>query len=149
MKKSILIIILSGLISLTCLSVQAEPKPAIESLYNRLGGYMAISAVVDDLVDRLVNNEQLGRFYAHRGIDGIAREKQFTKDFITAKTGGPLYYTGRNMKLAHTGMRMSNSDWSVFMVLLTETLNKFNVPSQEKKEVVGFIDSIKGGIVEQ
>ena len=82
MNKSILIIILSGLISLTCTSIRAE-SVVTESLYKRLGGYVAISAVVDDLVDRLANNKQLGRFYEHRGIDGINREKQLTKDFIT------------------------------------------------------------------
>ncbi|MEE9345602.1 MAG: group 1 truncated hemoglobin [Methylococcales bacterium] len=147
MNKSILIIILSGLFSLTCLSIQADP--ATESLYKRLGGYTAISAVVDDLAERLVKNEQLGRFYAHRGIDGIEREKQLTKDFITAKTGGPLYYTGRNMKLAHEGMRMSKSDWNIFITLLGETLNKFKVPSQEQKEVIIFIGSLSNIIVEQ
>lgn len=147
MNKSILIVILSGLISFTCMPIKAEP--ATESLYKRLGGYAAISAVVDDLVDRLANNEQLGRFYAHRGIDGVIREKQLTKDFITANTGGPLYYSGRNMKLAHAGMRMSKNDWKIFMALLNETLNKFKIPSQEKKEVIILIDSLRNVIVEQ
>ncbi len=65
MNKSILIVILSGLLSLTCMSIQAEP--VTETLYKRLGGYAAISAVVDDLAERLVKNEQLGRFYVNRG----------------------------------------------------------------------------------
>jgi hemoglobin len=127
--------------------IQAEP--VTESLYKRLGGYAAISAVVDDLAERLAKNEQLGRFYTHRGVDGVAREKQLTKDFITAKTGGPLYYTGRNMKLAHAGMRMNKSDWTIFMKLVNETLNKFVVPPQEKKEVINFIDSLSDVIVEK
>ncbi len=148
MNKSILIIILSGLISLTCTSIRAE-SVVTESLYKRLGGYVAISAVVDDLVDRLANNKQLGRFYEHRGIDGINREKQLTKDFISEKTGDPLYYRGRNMKLAHAGMRMSKSDWTIFMNLLNETLNKFNVPSSEKNDVISLIDSLRNVIVEQ
>ncbi len=146
MNKFVLLVILSGLISLTCMSIQAEP--VTESLYKRLGGYTAISAVVDDLVERLAINEQLGRFYAHRGVDGVAREKQLTKDFITAKTGGPLYYTGRNMQTAHAGMRMSTSDWKIFINLLNETLHKFNVPSKETKEVIGLVESLKTVIVE-
>ncbi len=147
MNKSILIAILSGLISLTCISSQAEP--VTETLYKRLGGYAAISAVVDDLAERLVKNEQLGRFYAHRGADGVTREIQLTKDFITTATGGPLYYTGRNMKQAHAGMRMSKSDWKVFLGLLKETLNKFKVPTQEKQEVIALIESLSGVIVEK
>lgn len=147
MNKSILIAILSGLISLTCISSQAEP--ITETLYKRLGGYAAISAVVDGLAERLVKNEQLGRFYAHRGADGVAREIQLTKDFITTTTGGPLYYTGRNMKLAHAGMRMSTSDWKIFMGLLNETLNKLKVPAQEKQEVIALIDRLSSVIIEQ
>ncbi len=147
MNKSIMVVIFSVQISLTCMSIQA--KPVVDSLYKRLGRYTAISAVVDDLVERLANNKQLGRFYVHRGVDGVAREKQLTKDFITANTGGPLYYTGREMKLAHAGMRMSKSDWKIFMGLLNETLNKFNIPSQEKKEVIVLIDSQRDVIVEQ
>jgi hemoglobin len=138
---------LSGLITLTCSFAQAESDT--ESLYKRLGGYTAISAVVDDLAERLINNKQLGRFYQHRGADGIAREKQLTKYFITEQTGGPLYYTGRDMKSAHAGMRMSKSDWKIFMGLLNETLNKFNIPSQEQKEVIGLIASLQGVIVEK
>lgn len=53
------------------------------------------------------------------------------------------------MKLAHAGMRMSKSDWKVFINLLNETLNKFNIPSQEKNEVIILIDSLRNVIVEQ
>lgn len=147
MNKSILVVILSGLVSLTCMSIQAEP--VTETLYKRLGGYAAISAVVDDLAERLIKNEQLGRFYAHRGADGVAREIQLTKDFITTTTSGPLYYTGRNMKQAHAGMRMSIKDWKIFMGLLNETLSKLKVPTQEKQEVIALIDSLSSVIVEQ
>ena len=146
MLKSIKIFFLTAVIFLTSFPILANAEA--ESLYTRLGGYAAISAVVDDLVDRLAQNKQLGRFYQHRGRDGINREKQLTKDYISEKTGGPLYYRGRNMKVAHAGMRMSKRDWKIFMGLLNESLQKFNVPSQEKNEVNNLIDSLKIIIVE-
>ncbi len=146
MNKSILIVLLSGL--MTVVSMSSLATPPTESLYNRLGGYDAISAVVDDLGQRLVSNDQLGRFWAHRGDNGITRELQLIKDFITEKSGGPLYYTGREMKISHVGMRITNSDWEVFIDLLNETLDKFEVPSQERKAVFSFMESTKDGIVE-
>lgn len=139
---------LTGLISLTSTPSLADSKET-ELLYKRLGGYTAISAVVDDLVDRLIKDKQLGRFYKHRGIDGINREKQLTKDFISEATGGPIYYRGRNMKLAHSGMRMSANDWQIFMHLLNETLIKFKIASQEQNEVITLISSLKNSIVEK
>jgi truncated hemoglobin YjbI len=47
-----------------------------KTLYERLGGYDAISAVANDLLSRLETDPQLGRFWAHRDEDGVAREKQ-------------------------------------------------------------------------
>ena len=48
-----------------------------KSLYDRLGGYDAISAVSDDLVDRLQRDPQLGRFWQNRSEDGMKRERQY------------------------------------------------------------------------
>jgi len=61
------------------------------TLYERLGGYDAISAVANDLVPRLQADAQLGRFWQHRGEDGVKREIQLLIDFLCSSAGGPLY----------------------------------------------------------
>jgi len=118
------------------------------TLYERLGGYDAISAVANDLLPRLQTDSQLGRFWEHRGEDGIAREKQFLIDFLCTNAGGPMYYSGRDMTLSHKGMRISESDWSAFIGHLNATLESFQVPQRESGEVVAFIQSTKPDIVE-
>lgn len=65
-----------------------------KSLYERPGGYDAISAVATDLLERPRADPQLGRFWAHRGTDGIRRERQLLIDFLCHSAGGPLYHTG-------------------------------------------------------
>lgn len=119
-----------------------------KSLYERLGGYDAISAVANDLLGRLRADPQLGRFWAHRGEDGITREKQLLIDFLCANAGGPMYYRGRDMVLTHRGMRISESDWSVFLGHAGATLQKFEVPAAEQNDVVSFVLSLKNQIVE-
>ncbi len=119
-----------------------------KSLYERLGGYDAISAVVNDLIPRLIADEQLGRFWAHRGDDGLQREKQLLIDFLCNASGGPMYYTGRDMTLAHRGMRISPSDWQCFMDHLRETLASFDLPNAETSDVVAFVETTKSEIVE-
>lgn len=119
-----------------------------KSLYERLGGYDAISAVCTALIARLRADAQLGRFWAHRGDDGIAREKQLLIDFLCNAAGGPMYYTGRDNKLSHRGMRISGSDWSVFKVHLKAVLDDFQVPGAEQHDVLGFIESTRADIVE-
>ena len=56
-----------------------------KTLYERLGGYNAIAAVANDLLSRLRADPQLGRFWAHRGEDGVMREKQLLIDFLSAR----------------------------------------------------------------
>jgi len=119
-----------------------------ETLYTRLGGYDAIAAVADNLLPRLMGDEQLGRFWAHRGEDGIRREKQLLIDFLCASAGGPMVYTGRDMATSHRGMRISESDWSRFIRHVSDTLSHFSLPEAERGDVVGFIESTKSEIVE-
>lgn len=52
------------------------------------------------------------------------------------------------MKTVHIGMRLDEEDWKRAMVHLTATLEVFEVPGQEKGEVLGFHESLKSEIVE-
>lgn len=119
-----------------------------KTLYERLGGCDAITAVANDLLPRLNADPQLGRFWAHRGEDGVKREKQLLIDFLCASTGGPMHYRGRDMVLTHRGMRISENDWNVFLGHAGATLAKFQVPEAEQREVVAFVQSLKQEIVE-
>ena len=118
------------------------------TLYERLGGYNAIAAVASDLLSRLRADPQLGRFWAHRGEDGVMREKQLLIDFLCASAGGPMYYRGKEMLLVHRGMRISDSDWNVFLGHAAATLAKFQVPEAEQRDVVAFVQNLKKECVE-
>ena len=114
-----------------------------KSLYERLGGYDAIAAVTDALMVQIKNDDKLRRFYDHRGADGIAREQQLLVDFLCASSGGPMVYTGRDMKTLHVGMRLDEEDWKRAVAHLTATLEAFEVPEQEKGEMWGFTESLE------
>ncbi|MEN8206435.1 MAG: group 1 truncated hemoglobin [Pseudomonadota bacterium] len=119
-----------------------------KSLYNRLGGYDGISAFANDLLPRLEGDSQLGRFWQNRGDDGIAREKQLLIDYLCSSTGGPTYYTGRDMMKSHKGMKISESDWSIFLDHAGATMKTLQIPEQECDEIVAFVLGLKGDIVE-
>ena len=119
-----------------------------KTLYQRLGGYDAIAAVASDLLARLQADSRLGRFWQNRGEDGVQRERQLLIDFLCASAGGPMYYTGREMKLSHKGMGISEADWSALMGHVHATLDAFKVPQAERNDVVAFVQSTKKEIVE-
>ena len=109
----------------------ADNTQQTASLYSRLGGYDAVTAVVNDLLPRLMADPQLGRFWENRGADGLLREKQLLINFIVSSAGGPLLYTGRDMVVSHKGMKISESDWKIFMGHVRATLDKFKLAKRE------------------
>ena len=119
-----------------------------KTLYERLGGYDGITGFVGDLLPRLQSDSQLGRFWQNRGDDGIKREEQLLIDYLCSNAGGPVYYTGRDMKLSHVGMKINESDWSVFLGHAGDTMTALSVPQQECDDVVAFVQSLKDDIVE-
>ncbi len=118
------------------------------TLYARLGGYDAIAAVADKLLSRLRADERLGRFWQHRGEDGIRREKQLLIDFLCASAGGPMLYTGRDMTTTHRGMKIDETDWQRFMDHVRNTLAEFSVDTRERDEVLAFVESTKHEILD-
>ncbi len=119
-----------------------------KSLYERLGGYDGIDGFASNLLPRLQADPQLGRFWQNRGADGLAREKQLLIDYLCASAGGPMYYTGRDMKTSHKGMKISASDWTIFLGHAGATMDALGITAQERGEIAAFVSSLKADIVE-
>ncbi len=119
------------------------------NLYQRLGGYDAIAAVVDDFAPRLIQDAQLSRFFTGLSQDSIRRIRQHLVDFVCQATGGPCYYFGRDMKTSHTGLGITESDWNRMVELFKATLDKFKVPAKEQEELISLVATTKGAIVEK
>jgi len=120
-----------------------------KSLYERLGGYNAIAAVVDDFIGKLISDKQFERFFVGHSTDSKKRIRQHILDQFCAAAGGPCIYTGRTMKDSHAGLGISDAEWNAAAKHLVATLDKFKVGPQEKKELLDFVTSLKGDIVEK
>src|SRR5262249_13414197 len=128
-------------------SDQGQTSPAQDSLYKRLGGYDALAAVTDDFIGRLATDPKLGRFFVGLSNDSKTRIRQHVIDFLCMNTGGPCKYTGRDMQTAHTGLNITEEDWTISVKALGDTLSKFKVPAREQQEVINAIAPLKSQIV--
>lgn len=116
-----------------------------KSLYDRLGGKTAISAVVDQFVANVGADSRInGRF----ATADISRLKGHLVDQVCMTTGGPCAYKGRDMKTTHAGMKISNGDFGALVEDLVKTLDSFKVPAQEKAELLGLLGPMEKDIVE-
>lgn len=142
------------LISLTASVITVLPgnvgaqEPGTKSLYERLGGYNPLAAVVDDFIGRLVNDKQLGRFFVGHSKDSKQAMRQLIVDQLCEAFGGPCIYKGRDMKTSHDGLGISNADWEKSVKLLIATLDKFKVPEKEKNDVLAAASGLKSQIVQ-
>jgi hemoglobin len=126
----------------------ARPATAQETLYKRLGGYDAISAVVDDFADRLFADPVVGKRFVGMGADTRALFKQKNKNLVCKVTGGPCLVISRPAKVVHAGMGISETEFQIVVGHLTAVLNKYRVPDREQKELLAIIESLKPDIVE-
>jgi hemoglobin len=117
-----------------------------QSLYDRLGGKPAITAVVDDFVARVAADTRINGKFANANIP---RLKTMLVEQICQASGGPCTYTGRDMKSAHAGMGVSGTEFDALVGDLTATLTKFKVGEREKNELLGALGPMKKDIVEK
>lgn len=127
-----------------CSSAPVAPREA--SLYDRLGGAPALSAVIDDFVGNVATDPRINGFFANTDV---SRLKRLLNEQVCAGTGGPCQYTGRSMKATHTGMGVTEAHFNALVENLVKTLDKFGVPAREKNELLGVLGSMKNDIVAQ
>jgi hemoglobin len=141
---------LAGVVlSLVFTGTAAAQEMQQKSLYDRLGGYNSLAAVVDDFIVRLVTDKEFERFFAGHSDDSKKRIRQHILDQFCAATGGPCVYTGREMKTSHMGLGITNTQWDAAAKHLVASLDKYKVPEKEKGEVLTFVTSLKKDIVEK
>jgi hemoglobin len=115
------------------------------SLYERLGGGAAISAVVDDFVGRCAKDSRINSKFAKTDVP---RLKSMLVDQVTSASGGPAQYTGRSMDETHKGMGVTAGEFDALVEDLVATLNAFSVPQSEQGELLGILGPLRGDIVE-
>jgi len=119
-----------------------------KTLYERLGGYDAVSAVVDDFAGKLFIDPVVGaRFF---GMSDDSREgfRQKNKNLVCNVTGGPCKIISRSAATTHDGLGIKASEFDIVAQHLVDTLNKFNVPKKEHDELMAIIGTLRPDIVE-
>src|SRR5579872_5693985 len=120
-----------------------------KSLYQRLGGYDAIAAVSDEFIARLATDEQEKRFFVGFATDSKMHIRQLLVDLVCKSTGGPCFYTRRDMKTAHAGAGITKADWERSLKIFGEVLNKFKVPDREQQELAALLVPLEKDVIDK
>ena len=115
------------------------------TLFERLGGKGAITAVIDDFVARCAADSRINGKFARTDI---GRLKANLVDQVCEATGGPCTYSGRDMHTTHLGMSVTGGEFQALVEDLVATLDRFSVPEAEKNELIGALAPMRADIVE-
>lgn len=120
------------------------------TLYERLGGVYAIAAVVDDFINRVMDDPRLNANpkvdEAHHRVSRAGFKYLVTEQLCEA-AGGPQRYTGRSMYDSHVHLAITDDEWAAFLDDLRQTLGKFRLPADLQAEIIEIVQSTRGDIV--
>jgi len=119
------------------------------TLYDKIGGAKAVKAAVDIFYDKILANELLKPFFEHLDMKA-QRVKQVA--FLTMAFGGPVKYTGKNMRDAHKSSvekGMSEMHFTEVIKLLRETLQELNVDEELIQQAIQIALSTKKDVLNQ
>ncbi len=126
-----------------------EPKAV--TLWDRLGGEKGVRKVVDDFVaavaaDPKVDITRGGKYK----LDALKVEdlKKKLVEMISEATGGPLKYTGKDMKTIHKGMGITDAEFDAAGGHLKAALEKNGVKPADTDAVMKVVGSTRKDIVE-
>jgi len=134
-----------------------------QALFDRLGGEPGISNIVADFLPRALQDPRVN--WQRRGVNTggwFTRGQAMTwspspgntavlhkhlVQFLALATGGPARYDGKDMKAAHDGMKIANSEFDAAIGDLKASLDKLQLPNKEQKELLAIVESTRPQIV--
>jgi hemoglobin len=139
------------LLMLASLSTQSVAQDTQgPSLYERLGGYDAISAVVDDFADRLFADPVIGsRFTRGMGTETRMLFRQKNTNMVCFLTGGPCQIISRAPEAVHQGLNITQEEFDILMGHFADTLDAFDVPEDEQRELTAIYEGFRTKIVDR
>ena len=121
-------------------------KAREDSLYQKIGGKGAIDAVVDAFYVKVLADKRVKDFFADVSMD---KQRRKQKEFLSAAFGGPLPWTGKDMRKAHTGMGLTEVHFNAIAENLVNTLKDFKVKQELIDQVVAIAVSTKDDVLDR
>jgi hemoglobin len=143
-------------------AARAEEKLA---LYDRLGGEPGISNIVGDFTIRAMDDPRVnwerkgvtrGGLFHHNNSEvwtnspeNVTMLRKHFVEFMALATGGPAQYDGKEIKVSHANMHISNPEFDAVVGDLKATLDRLQIPNKEQKELLSIVESTRPEIVEE
>ena len=121
--------------------MSSNPK----TLYDRVGGDIAIAMLVDRFYDRVLRDTELEPYFRHVPMEKL-REMQL--EFFSAALDGPAHYSGRPIEQVHKGKGITTRQLTRFMHHLLATIQFLKLSEREVSEMYSRIGLFGDSIID-
>ena len=115
------------------------------SLFERLGGHDGITRLVTDIVDNHYRNPLIKTRFEQ--IKDRAAVERHSVEFLSAGSGGPQAYTGRDLLTTHKGMNISEQEFIAATDDVLAALEKNGIDAPTRNDVLAIFWSLKGEVI--
>lgn len=117
------------------------------SLYARLGGETAVTAAVDIFYDKVLADARIKHFFVNTNM---TRQREKQRAFLTMAFGGPVNYSGQNMREGHAHLvkqGLNDNHFDAVVELLGATLQELGVPANLIGEVAAIAETTRNDVL--
>lgn len=114
------------------------------TLYDKYGGFATVSKLVQEFYNKVAESEELAPYFA--GVDTqqlIDHQTKFFSDIL----GGPVKYTGKELKIVHASMGITEEAFAEVADLLEETLEDMDVEEGAIETIMEIVAGVKSDII--
>jgi len=124
--------------------VTHDPGARELTVYQAIGGRVALTAAVDGLYGRLLADPRLAGFFPGGVGD---RHRRYVVTMLAEALGGPERYHGPDLAGTHGSLGISDASFDAVAVHLTEVLSDLAVPAHLADQVVEAVASLRPAVV--
>lgn len=114
------------------------------TIYDEIGGREAVEAVVSDFYDAVLDDEQLVEYFEDQDM---AELRAHQIQFISSVTGGPVEYTGADMRKAHAHLDLDERDFQAVAKHLEAALRANGVDDAAVEQILSEVAKLKAPVL--
>ena len=115
-----------------------------KSLYHKLGGQAAIDAAVERFYVKVLADNRVKHFFDDINMKAQRRKQ---KEFLSFALGGPLPWTGKDMRKAHEDLSLEESHFNAIAENLVATLKELKISQDLIDQVVAIVVTVKDDVL--
>jgi hemoglobin len=117
-----------------------------QTIYDDIGGREAVEAVVSDFYDAVLADERINHYFDDQDMTEL-RAHQI--QFISSVTGGPVEYSGADMREAHTHLDLDERDFQAVAEHLESALRANGVDDANVESILSRVADLKAPVLDR